>query len=256
VFDFKDLFWALSLRDYRVRYAQTILGFAWALIQPLFTLLIFIVVFEKAAKIETGPYPYAIFALSGLTVWSFFSYVLSQSGSSIIASQDMIKKIYFPRIIIPLSKSIVGVIDFSITMFFLLLLMLYYNQPLSYSIISFPLAIILLVITSLGIGIWFSALSIRFRDFQHVIPFVVQIGLYISPVAYPASLIIDNVPNWMDFMYYLNPMAGTIDLFRYSILNSPINENYIMISAAIALVLFSTSLVYFLKTEKSMADYV
>jgi lipopolysaccharide transport system permease protein len=184
---YNDLLFLLAYRDYKVRYAQTVLGFLWALIQPLLTLLIFVLVFNKAVKVDTGAVPYPVFALTGMLAWSYFAYVLTQAGQSIVNSQSLVTKVYFPRLIIPVSKSIVGFIDFIIAFLLLAVVMIAYGfMPLSH-LIMLPVFILLLLLFSIGAGIWFSALTIRFRDLQYVIPFLVQIGLYLSPVGYPAS---------------------------------------------------------------------
>ncbi len=249
---FKDLFLVLAYRDYRVRYAQTLLGFLWALIQPLFTLLIFVLIFGRAIQIDTGGIPYPLFAVVGMSAWTFFAYVLNQSGVSIIASQEMIKKIYFPRLTIPLSKAVVGFIDYSITLVMVLLLMIYYQYPISWNIALFPLFFLVLVVLSLSIGIWLSALTIRYRDFQHVIPFLVQFGLYATPVAYPAQM----VPEEFHWLYYSNPMAGLIEGFRWSLLDTAPPSPYGYFSYVITAVLFVSGLIYFRRVESSMADLV
>jgi len=256
LFLYKDLFLTLAYRDYRVRYAQTFLGFAWAFIQPFTTLLIFVVVFGKAAKVDTGDIPYPVFAICGMSAWSYFSYVLNQSGNSIIGAQDMVKKIYFPRLIIPLSKATVGFVDFGITAIFIFILMLYYQIPPSGNIIFLPLFVIIGIIAALAVGIWLSALTIRFRDFQHVIPFMVQFGLYATPVAYPAELVTQSLPQWASIVYFLNPMAGVAEGFRWAILGTSAPSSYSYISIVFIFILFISGLYYFKRIERVMADIV
>lgn len=250
--DYKDLFLVLAWRDIRVRYAQTFLGLLWAFIQPLATLLIFTLIFGRAIKVDTGEIPYPIYALSGMLSWSYFSYVLSQSSTSIIGAQEMVKKIYFPRLIIPLSKAATGFVDFAVTMLFLILLMLYYRVSVSSNILQFPIYFILNVMAALGVGIWVSSLTVRYRDFQHVVPFMVQVGLYATPIAYPASMI----PEKYQLIYHLNPMAGVVEGFRWSILGSEPISQYAWISFGIIVFLFISSLFYFKRVEKVMADIV
>ncbi len=249
---YKDLFYILAYRDIRVRYAQTFLGFLWAFLQPAATLLIFILVFGLAIKIDTGAIPYPLFAICGISMWSYFSFVLNQSGNSIIGAQEMIKKIYFPRLVVPLSKAVVGFVDFGVALILLIVLMVVYQVAPSPNIWAAPLFILLNIIAALGVGIWLSALSIRYRDFQHVIPFLVQFGLYATPVAYPARL----VPDKYLWLYNLNPMVGIIEGFRWSIFGGNSPNEYFWISFATIILLFITSLIYFKKVEDTMADIV
>ena len=184
LYSYKDLFYTLSIREYKVRYAQTFLGFIWAFIQPIVTVIIFTIIFGQAIKVDTGDIPYEIFALTGMTAWAYFAFVVSNSGKSLVSDAEMIKKIYYPRLITPLSKAVVGLIDFTITFVILLILMLCYGVDFSSNIIWLPFFILMVLITALGFGIWISALTIRYRDFQHITPFIIQIGLYATPIAY------------------------------------------------------------------------
>lgn len=253
---YRDLFIILAYRDLRVRYAQTFLGLFWAFIQPAATLLIFTVVFGRAVKVDTGNIPYPVFAIAGMSAWSYFSFVLNQSGNSIIGAQEMVKKIYFPRLVIPLSKAVVGLVDFAIVMIFLVALMLIYQVPISGNIWALPFFLLLTVISSLAVGIWLSALTIRYRDFQHVVPFMVQFGLYATPIAYPAETIVNNLPPWANVLYYLNPMAGVVEGFRWSIIGGAAPSEYSWISFGLIFLLFLSGIVYFKKIEKVMADIV
>lgn len=248
---YRELLWMLAYRDFRVRYANTILGFGWALIQPLLTLIIFIVVFNKAARVQTGETPYPIFAMSGMWAWSYFSYVLSQAGQSVLGAQSLITKVYFPRIIIPVSKSLVGFIDFSITFLMLVILMGWFRFLPPAQAPALLLFVAGIVLFSMAMGIWFSALTIRFRDLMYVIPFLIQFGLYISPVGYPSSLI----PDVYKPFYYLNPMAAIIDGVRWSLLGSPLPPvQYLVYSAVMIVVLFFSGIYYFRRVERVMAD--
>lgn len=248
---YKDLFYTLAWREFRVRYAQTFLGFAWAFLQPLATLAIFFFVFGKAIKVDTGNIPYLVFALTGLTAWAYFSFVVSNAGKSIISESAMIKKIYFPRLVIPLSKALVGVIDFLISFLLLIIAMIYFQVPITTNILWLPLFLILITLVSLGVGIWISALSIRFRDVQHIIPFFIQIGLYATPVAYSANLI----PEKYQIIYYLlNPLVGVIEGFRWCMIGGELHLSYLIYSSIIIFVLFVSALVYFRKVERVMAD--
>ncbi len=253
IFNSRELMWMLAYRDYKVRYAQTVLGFGWAFLQPFLTLIIFILVFNKAAKIQTGTIPYPVFAMAGMWAWSYFSYVMTQAGQSVVAAQSLVTKVYFPRLIIPISKSITGFIDFAVSFVMLIALMIYYHVTPSANILALPLLILAVVLLSLAVGIWFSALTIRFRDVQHVIPFLVQIGLYLTPVAYPSSLI----PSQFKSLYYLNPMAGIIDGFRWSLLNTPLPETkFLIYSCMITLLLLVSGVYYFRRVERVIADII
>ncbi len=256
LFHYKDLFIILAYRDYRVRYAQTFLGFAWAFIQPLATLVIFTVVFGKVAKVDTGEIPYPLFAICGMSAWTYFAFVMNQSGNSIIGAQEMVKKIYFPRLIIPLSKAVVGLVDFGITFLFIIGIMIYYQYMPSANIVFLPVFVFMTVLAALAVGIWLSALTIRFRDFQHVVPFMVQFGLYATPTAYPAEMVVNSLPEWVTVIYFLNPMAGAVEGFRWSILGGAPPSEYAYISFALTALLFVSSLFYFKKVERVMADIV
>ena len=253
VFHYRELLWMLAYRDYKVRYAQTAIGFGWAFIQPLLTLLIFILVFNKAAKVSTGEIPYPIYAMTGMWAWSYFSYVMTQAGQSIIGAQSLITKVYFPRIIIPVSKSIVGFIDFLVAFVMLVALMIWYRFIPSSNLIFLPVMIIIVIILSLSLGIWFSALTIRFRDVQYIIPFIVQIGLYLTPVAYPSSLI----PEKYKTLYYLNPMAGVMDGFRWCVFGASLPEpKYLIYSAVVGILMLVSGVYYFRRVERVMADLI
>jgi len=253
---YKDLFYILAYRDLRVRYAQTFLGLFWAFIQPLATLTIFTVVFGRAVKVNTGDIPYPLFAVTGIAAWTYFSFVMKESGNSIIGAQGMVKKIYFPRLVIPLSKSVVGFVDFGIALLFMIGLLIYFGYAPSLNIVYLPIFILMTITSALAVGIWLSALTIRYRDFQHVVPFLVQFGLYATPTAYPASAIVDNLPKWATSVYYLNPMAGIIEGFRWSILGGTPPSPYAYLSFSLIGILFITGLLYFRKIEDVMADIV
>ena len=256
LFNYRDLFLILAYRDLRVRYAQTFLGFFWAFLQPAATLLIFTVVFGKAVKVNTGGVPYPVFAITGMAAWTYFAFVMNQSGNSIIGAQEMVKKIYFPRLVIPLSKAVVGFVDFAIAFLFLAVLMVIYNFTPSVNIVYLPIFILLTIISALAVGIWLSALTIRYRDFQHVVPFLVQFGLYATPTAYPAETIIKSLPDWAVVLYYMNPMAGVVEGFRWSILGGAPPSDYAYISFTLIAILFISALFYFRKVERVMADIV
>lgn len=252
---YKDLFLTLSWRDFKVRYAQTTIGLLWAILQPLVTIFILSMIFDKFAKVET-PVPHLLYTVSGMSIWTYFSYVLTNSGNSIIANQGMIKKIYFPRLIIPLSKAIVGLIDFGITILILIVLMFYYQVIPSINVWMAPVFVFIGMLAALGAGIWLSALTVRFRDFQHVVPFIVQIGLYVTPIAYPVEVATQNLPKWAATLYFMNPMAGVIQGFRWSVFGGTPPDGLFWLSLVMVIVLFVSSLFYFRRVEDEMADYV
>ena len=250
--DYRDLFLVLAYKDLRVRYAQTFLGLAWVILQPLVTLFIFTLIFGRAIQVDTQGVPYPVFALAGMGAWNYFAFVMAQSGSSIIGAQDMVKKIYFPRLVLPLSKAFVGLADFGVTLALLVLAMAYYGQPFSSQLPYVTVFILLNLLCSLAIGIWLSALTIRYRDFQHVVPFMVQIGLYATPIAYPSSMI----PERYQLLYHLNPMTGIVEGMRWSILGGDALHPYSYLSFLVAIVLLISGIFYFKKMERVMADIV
>ncbi len=250
VFRYKDLLLILAGRDFKVRYAQTFLGLIWGAVKPAITLGIFIIVFNRVAKVESGDIPYPLFAMSGLVAWSYFSFVIGQSGSSLINSANLIKKVYFPRLVIPISKALLGLIDFGISFVLLLILFFVFGIIPEGPIYWLPVFIIFTLISGLGIGLWVSALSIRYRDFVHIVPFMVQIGQYASPIAYPSELLGEK----MGWILYANPMAGIIDGFRWSILGGDFPGNHVYSSMGIACVILLTGILYFGYSERKVAD--
>lgn len=255
LYRYRDLFLTLTWRDFRVRYAQTTIGLLWALLQPVVTLLILSLVFGKFVGVKTE-IPYMLFAMTGMTLWTYFSFVMSNAGSSIIANQGMVKKIYFPRLIIPLSKAAVGLIDLGISLLIMITLMIWYGIPPSSNVIFAPFFILMGMIAALAVGIWLSALTVRFRDFQQIVPFMVQIGLYVTPIAYPAHFAMQQLPKWASTLYYLNPMAGVIQGFRWSLFGGDPPGWLMYISFGMILLIFISGLFYFKKVEDEMADYV
>jgi lipopolysaccharide transport system permease protein len=251
--EYKELIMQLALRDFKVRYAHAWLGLLWAFIQPLVTLLISILIFSKGMKVQTGSVPYPVYSMLGLSAWTYFAFVLTQSGTSLISAQNLITKVYFPRLVMPISRAIVGLIDLSITLLILGALMIMYKVVPSHNIIFLPLLILLVIIVSISVGIWASALTIRFRDIQYIIPFIVQIGLYVTPVLYPSNL----VPAKYALVYHLNPMAGIVDAFRWSVLGIPFtNVNYFIMSLVMVFLLLFSGIYYFRSVEDLFADIV
>jgi len=255
LYRYKDLFLTLAWRDFRVRYAQTTIGFLWAFVQPVISIALLAIIFGEIVGVKSG-YPPVLFTAVGVSIWSYFAFVMTNSGDSIIASQNMIKKVYFPKLIIPLSKAIVGFIEFGITLLIIAALMIYYQiAPSSNAWLSIVF-IFVGIIAALSVGIWLSALTIRYRDFKHVVPFMVQIGYFISPIGYPMDLVYEKFPAWCVDLYYLNPMAGVIQGFRWSVLGGEAPGNQMYISFAVVFVLLITGMLYFKRVEDKMADLV
>jgi lipopolysaccharide transport system permease protein len=256
LFHYKDLFITLAWRDFKVRYAQTFVGLLWAFIQPLFTIAIQYLLFVKFLNVN-GNRDAALVSISiGTCAWTFFSYVVTNSGNSIISSQQMVKKIYFPRLALPISKAFVGLIDLGLALLILLVLMIIFRVVPTHNIIFFPLFIIIDVIASLGVGIWLSALTIRYRDFQYVVPFLIQIGFYLTPIGYPVETVLSKMPNWAVHIYYLNPLVGIIQGLRWSVFGGSPPNMHAYISIGIVLLIFITSIYYFKSVERKIADIV
>ena len=246
----RELLYFLVLRDVKVRYKQTVLGVAWAVLQPLFTMLIFTLIFGRFAKIPSDGVPYALFVFAGLLPWTFFSNNISQASMSLMNQQTLLTKIYLPRLFIPSSSIGSGLIDLLVSFGVFALLMIYYGVGLGPGVLAVPFLVLMTAAASLGIGLWLAALIVTYRDFRYVVPFLVQSWLYLSPVIYPVSMV---PPKWQPLLA-INPMAGIIDGFRSALLGLPWNYTTIGISSASSLVLLAFGLGYFRKTERSFAD--
>lgn len=252
----RDLFITLAYRDIRVRYAQTFLGFGWALFQPLATLLILVLVFGKAVKVDTMGVPYPLFAITGISAWSYFAFVLKESGNSIIGAQEVVRKIYFPRLIIPLSKATVGLVDLIVSLLVLATMFVIYGHVPGMKAILAIVYLAGIMLAALSVGIWVSALTIRFRDLQHVVPFLIQFGLFATPVAYPSSLVTNALPGWVQVLYFLNPMAGLTEGYRWCLLGVGDPGGMALLSVVVTVILAFTSLLYFRSVERYLADLV
>lgn len=253
IWHYRELLYFLLWRDVKVRYKQTVIGAGWAILQPLLTVLIFTIVFSRFAKIPSDGLPYPIFAFTALLPWNYFSQAIGRSGASLVGSANLIKKVYFPRLIIPLSAAVVPLVDFAIAFVILLGMMAGHSIKLTWSALSLPVFLLMALVTALGVGLWLSALNVRYRDVGHIIPFLTQFWMYASPVAYPASL----VPQEWRLLYNLNPMVGVIDGFRWALLGSARPDFGAMtVSAIIALALLIGGVVFFGKMEQTFADVV
>jgi len=250
---YRELFWFLALRDILVRYKQTVIGIVWSILQPLFTMVVFSLIFGRLAKLPSDGVPYPILTFAGLLPWQFFARAMSSSSHSIVGSAGIISKVYFPRLIIPTSAVISGSIEFCISFVILVAMMLWYKILPTMNIFCLPLFCFLAFAAALSVGLWLSALNVEFRDVFYVIPFLVQAGQYISPVAYSSSII----PEKWRLVYSLNPMVGVIDGFRWSLLGTTTpNWTGIMISALSIFVIFAGGLLYFRKMERTFADVI
>lgn len=243
------------MRDYKVRYAQTWLGYWWSIVQPLASLAVLYLVFSKMIKVNTGEVSYFSFALSGLVLWNYFYYVVTQSAASLLNAQAMIKKIYFPRLALPFSRTLAGLIEPLIGVCILGLFMLIYKEGGPFGFIAFSGLLILTMVGALGIGLWAAALSIRYRDIQQILPISLQFLFFLSPVAYGSGLFQDLIPQGMEWLLYLNPMTGIIDLFRGLNFGLAISSNA-WISVSVAMVMFCTGLLFFRSVERKMADLI
>ena len=249
---YRELIWVLTARDIKVCYKQTVLGFAWAIIQPVMLMVVFSVFFGRLAGMPSDGFPYPIFVYAGLLPWTFFANAISTSASSLISSTQLVSKVYFPRLIIPLASVGSGLVDFAISAGVLLLLMVWYGVSLSLNLLLTPFLVISVVFVALGVGTFLSALTVAYRDFRYVVPFLVQFWMFATPVVYPASL----VPETWRWLMYLNPMAGIIEGFRSAFLGQALDVTALLISLGVASVVFLAGVAYFEKVERRFADII
>lgn len=251
-FQYADLLRMLCYRDLRVRYAQTFLGVAWALMNPLIAVILLYFVFTIIARVNTYHVPPLLFTMAGLYVWNYFSRVVSDAGGSIIGAQSLVKKIYFPRLIIPLSKALSATVDLAIVLVILLLMILFYRIPVTWNILYLIPFTVMILLAAMAFGIWVSALTIRYRDFNHILPLVLRIGIFLSPIAYSAS----DVPAQYKTLYHLNPLASIIEGVRWAAFNTPFDSQYLWMSSAIILVALLSGIWYFIHMEQYIADII
>lgn len=251
---YRELFYFLAWRDILVRYKQTAIGMAWALIRPFLTMVVFTVVFGNLAKLPSEGVPYPILVFAGMLPWQFFSTALSECSTSLISNANLISKVYFPRLIVPTSAVIVSFVDFMISGMIMLGLMAWYNYVPSWRILTLPLFIGVAFAASIGVGLWMAALNVEYRDFRYIVPFVVQFGLYISPVGFSSNI----VPEQWRLLYSLNPMVGVIDGFRWAILGgeSKLYMSGFALSVGLVVFLLISGIWYFRKMERTFADLI
>ncbi len=254
IWRFRELFYILAWRDIAVQYKQTIIGVLWAVLRPLLTMMIFVVVFGHIAKLSSEGIPYSIYVFAAMLPWTFFATAFSNASNSLISNSNLISKVYFPRLIIPASSIIIAAVDFLISFLILIALMIWYQYLPSWHLITIPFLLLLVFFMALGAGLYISALNVKYRDFRFVIPFIVQMGLYISPVAFSTTV----VPEKYKIIFYLNPMVAVIDGFRWAITcgKTEFNLSELCISVAVTLILCVMGIWHFRKTEKTFADVI
>ncbi|MBP6823798.1 MAG: ABC transporter permease [Acidobacteria bacterium] len=252
LWEYRELLYFLTWRDIKVRYKQTALGVAWAIIQPFFTMLVFSFI-RSLAKIPSDGIPYPVFCYAALVPWTFFANGLTQSSNSLIGSSNLLSKVYFPRLTIPLATVFSGVVDLLLAFTLLLAMMLYYGVALTWQILWLPLFLLLALITSLGVGLWLSALNVKFRDVKYIVPFIAQFWMLATPIGYPSSLLKEPLRT----IYGLNPMAGVVEGFRWALLGSKITVGPLLIvSSLMAVLILVGGAFYFRRMEKTFADIV
>jgi len=253
LWEYRELSYFLIWRDIKVRYKQTVLGAAWAIIQPFFTMVVFSLFFGQLAKIPSDGIPYPIFSYAALVPWTFFANGLGKASNSLVGSSNLIKKVYFPRLAIPIASVLSGIIDFVLSFIILIGLMLYYGITPTANVVWLPFLLALSFIIALGVSLWLSALNVQFRDVQYIIPFITQLWLFATPIAYPSSIL----PYKWKTLYAMNPMVGVVEGFRWALLGTDTAPGpIIIVSSLVALLLLVSGALYFRRLEKTFADVV
>ena len=251
LWEFRELVYFFAWRDIKVRYKQTVMGVLWAIIQPFLTMVIFSLFFGRLANVPSDGVPYPVFSYTGLVPWTFFANALSQASNSLVVNANMVKKIYFPRLALPIATVLAGVIDFVLAFIVLLGIMFYYHMVPTINVIWLPFFSLLALVTSIGVSLWLSAMNVQFRDVRYTIPFLTQTWLFLTPIAYPSS----SIPQPWQTLYGLNPMAGVVDGFRWALLGTSAPPGAMTaVSTVVALVLLVTGAFYFRRMEQSFAD--
>ena len=250
---YRELIFFLTWRDIKVRYKQAVLGIAWAILQPLLTTSIFTVIFGILLKTPSDDTPYPLFTLTALLPWQLFATALQRSSVSLVGNANLITKIYFPRLAIPLSSVMASLVDFSVSFVVLLGMMFYYRYWPGWNILWLPLIVLLALLTALSVGLWLSALNVQYRDIQHMVPFIVQVWMYASPIVYPIETIPTGIGRWL---YGLNPMVGVIQGFRWALLGGSPPDITLLFSVGMVVILLISGLYYFRRMEKTFADIV
>jgi lipopolysaccharide transport system permease protein len=266
LWEYRELLYFLTWRDIKVRYKQTALGIVWAILQPVLMMVVFTLFFGKLGKMSSDGFPYAPWSLAGLVPWTFFAYGLAQSSNSLVSSQNLLKKVYFPRLVIPISSVLSGVVDFLIAFAILLVMMPFFHLWPTVNIVWLPLLLLLAFVTSLGVGLWLSALNVEYRDIRYAIPFLTQFWMFATPIVYPSSCL-DHHP-LAKMLYGLNPLAGVVEGFRWALLGSytrpgqtvpisaPAPGPMVLVSALSAILVLAAGAFYFRRMERNFADVV
>jgi len=253
LWEFRELIYFLAWRDIKVRYKQTVLGVVWAIIQPLFLMVVFSLFFGRLAKVPSDGYPYSIFVFTALLPWQLFAHSLTESSNSLVANERLITKVFFPRLVIPIASVIGGLVDFAIAFVILLAMMAWYGIRPGMQVLTLPLFVLLAILAALAAGLWLSALNVRYRDVRYTITFLTQLWLFVTPVTYPSSL----VPEKWRVLYGLNPMAGVVEGFRWALLGKAQPPTLILGASTVAVVILLVGgLYYFRRMEQSFADIV
>jgi len=253
LWQYPELLYILIWRDIRVRYKQTDIGAAWAVIQPFFTMVVFSLIFGQLAKIPSEGLPYPVFTYSALLPWQFFAKALTEASTSLVVNERVITKVYFPRLLVPTAVVLAGLLDFGIAFLILLGMMVFYGLTPSWLIVAIPLFLLLATITALGVSFWLSALDVEYRDVRYILPFLTQLWFFVTPVVYPSTI----VPQAWRALYGLNPMVGVIEGFRWALLGSaPPDPRMLVVSSLVASLLFMSGLIYFRRMERTLADRI
>lgn len=252
VWQFRGLVYTLAVRDLKVQYAQTVLGILWSAIQPLTFLFIFTVFFTQLFQVDTGDIPFNLFAFTGIICWYYFTNIIGHAGTALSSAQDLIKKVYFPKLILPLAKVMVGLAEFAISFGLLVLMMLIQGFVPGPKLLLLPFLLLAIIITGLSVALWLSALTVKYRDFHHLIPYVVNFGIWLTPVFYPTTI----VPAEYSFIIHWNPMAALTEGFRWIMLTDQVPSSKYLVSFVPVLFLFVTGLFYFKNVESRISDYV
>jgi len=256
--EYHELLYFLVWRDIKVRYKQSVLGAAWAILQPFMMMVVFTIFFNRMAGVGSGDVPYPLFSYAGLLPWTFFAQGLSQSSNSLVGSANLVRKVYFPRVVVPMSSILSGAVDFALAFTVLIAMMAYYGVWPTATIVFLPLFVLLAFVSALGVGLWLAALNVEYRDVRYVVPFVVQLWLFVTPVIYPASTVVGKIesmglPGWL---YGLNPMAGVVEGFRWGLFGGAAPTAVLLASGVSALFLMVSGALYFWRVEDTFADVV
>lgn len=259
LWEYRELLYFLIWRDVKVRYKQTVLGAAWAIFQPLFTMAVFTLFFDRLAKVGSDGLPYPLFSLAALVPWTFFATGLTQSTNSLVGSANLIKKVYFPRSIIPAAAVLAGLVDLGLALLMFFVALAFYGWSPGFALAVLPLAVVWICLVAFGTGLWLSALNVEYRDVKFVAPFLVQIWMFVSPVIYPASRVTQalakrGLPEWL---YGLNPMAGVVEAFRYALLGTTACQaSFFVAGAVVTALMLLSGIAYFKRMERTFADVV